>query len=151
MQVEISLGFCFCGCNLPVNSSSLPPSLELTGRAQRRKFALVKLPIAPVGNKNKLPGATICCQNVPVVIRHKAIVNCRNYYICYSKSRKQQVIAKWHKEVHKHTGNQNRWAWFQKKYGWSVIFWKVGWLCVQSLWRKQFKTLPRITLDLLFC
>ena len=49
----------------------------LNKRVQRRKFALVKLPIAPVGNKKSTTGAsgaTIYCQNAPVATRHKDII-----------------------------------------------------------------------------
>ncbi len=36
----------------------------------------------PWAIKNQLPGATICCQNAPVSIHHKDIINYRNSYIC---------------------------------------------------------------------
>ncbi len=49
---------------------------------QRRKFALVKLPIAPVGTQKSTTGRKNCCQNAPVAIRHKNIINYINSYIC---------------------------------------------------------------------
>ncbi len=39
-------------------------------------------PLHPWAIKKQLQGATICCQNAPVAILHKDIINYRNSYIC---------------------------------------------------------------------
>ena len=48
-------------------------------------------PLRPWAIKKSTTGATICCQNAPVAIHHRDIINYRNSYICCKLSFRSYV------------------------------------------------------------